>query len=75
MIFSIGQTTASSLDLSETSSKDSFVECIINNYRIYTYKEAPSSLVISPGVFIAAALSLFSRGVALNVNNLCINWR
>jgi hypothetical protein len=47
----------------------------INNYSIYTYKEVMSSLVISPGVFAAAVISLFSRGVTLNVNNLCINWR
>jgi hypothetical protein len=47
----------------------------INNYRINTYKEGSLSLVISPGVFTTAVLFLSSRGVTLNVNNLCINWR
>jgi hypothetical protein len=75
MIFSIEQTTASSFDLGDTNTKDSFMRGNINNYNIYTYKEDLSSLVISPGAFTAAAISFFSRGVALNVNNLCINWR
>jgi hypothetical protein len=75
MIFPIGQTTASSFDLCDTGSKDSCMVGNINNYSIYTYKEVLSSLVISPGVFAAAVISLFSRGVTLNVNNLCINWR
>jgi hypothetical protein len=51
------------------------MNCDINNYRIYTYKEGSLSLVIFPGVSTSAAISLSSRGVTLNVNNLCINWR
>jgi hypothetical protein len=49
--------------------------CVINIYPINTYKEALSRRVIFPGVSAAAALSLSFRGVTLNVNNLCINWR
>jgi hypothetical protein len=51
------------------------MDCTINNYMINTYKEGSLSLVISPSVFPEAAISLVSRGVTLNVNNLCINWR
>ena len=51
------------------------MDCYINNYRIYTYKEGHSYLVISPDAFIAAMISLSYHGVTLNVNNLCINWR
>jgi hypothetical protein len=75
MIFSIGETTAAPFNLSNANSKDFVMEGNINNYNIYTYKEGPSFPVISPGVFTTAVIFRFSRGVALNVNNLCINWR
>jgi hypothetical protein len=51
------------------------MNCVFNTYPINTCKEPSSRLVIFPGVYAAAALSLSSSGVTLNVNNLCINWR